>query len=90
MNIEHALYAILGGGILALLFAIVKTTWIFKQKVENDTLKEIVEIDKILIFLYKCNHIEVVKIWYKSLYMIIRLRIWKKYFMLIEKFIKDM
>ena len=41
MNIEHALYAILGGGILALLFAIVKTTWIFKQKVENDTLKEI-------------------------------------------------
>ena len=41
MNIEHALYAILGGGILALLFAIVKTTWIFRQKVENETLKEI-------------------------------------------------
>ncbi len=41
MNTSHALYAILGGGILALLFAILKTTWIFNQKVENETLKEI-------------------------------------------------
>jgi len=41
MNISQALYAILGGGILALLFAILKTTWIFNQKVENETLKEI-------------------------------------------------
>ena len=41
MDISLALYAVLGGGVLALLYATFKTTWIFKQKVENETLMEI-------------------------------------------------
>ena len=41
MDISLALYAVLGGGVLALLYAAFKTTWIFKQKVENETLREI-------------------------------------------------
>ena len=41
MNVSLALYAVLGGGILALLYAVFKTMWIFKQKVENETLREI-------------------------------------------------
>ena len=41
MNMSFALYALLGGGVLALLYAVIKTMWIFKQKVENETLKEI-------------------------------------------------
>ena len=41
MDISLALYAVLGGGVLALLYTTFKTTWIFKQKVENETLREI-------------------------------------------------
>ncbi|PIE97775.1 MAG: sodium-translocating pyrophosphatase [Treponema sp.] len=41
MNITHALYAVLGGGLLALAYAFFKTNWIFKQKVSNATLQEI-------------------------------------------------
>lgn len=41
MNITHALYAVLGGGLIALAYAFFKTTWIYKQQVTNNTLQEI-------------------------------------------------
>ncbi len=41
MSISLALYAVLGGGILALLYALFRTLWIYKQKVSNQELKEI-------------------------------------------------
>lgn len=41
MSISLALYAVLGGGILALLYALFRTLWIFKQNVSEDKLKEI-------------------------------------------------
>ena len=41
MDISYALYAVLAGGVIALLYAVIKTAWIFKQKIENETLKEI-------------------------------------------------
>ena len=41
MSISLALYAVLGGGIAALAYALVRTLWIYKQKVSDQALKEI-------------------------------------------------
>ena len=41
MSISLALYAVLGGGILALLYALFRTLWIYNQKISNDKLREI-------------------------------------------------
>ena len=41
MSISLALYAVLGGGIAALAYALVRTLWIYKQKVSDQSLKEI-------------------------------------------------
>ena len=41
MSISLALYAVLGGGIVALAYALVRTLWIYKQKVSDQSLKEI-------------------------------------------------
>ena len=41
MSISLALYAVLGGGIVALAYALVRTLWIYKQKVSDQALKEI-------------------------------------------------
>ncbi len=41
MSISLALYAVLGGGVLALLYALFRTLWIYRQKVSNRELQEI-------------------------------------------------
>lgn len=41
MEISHAFFAVLGGGVLALLYALLKTLWIQKQEVKDKNLKEI-------------------------------------------------
>ena len=41
MEISSALYLVLAGGLLALLFAFFKTRWIYKQKLDHPVLKEV-------------------------------------------------
>ena len=41
MSISLTLYFVLGGGVLALLYALFRTLWIFRQQVSNDKLREI-------------------------------------------------
>jgi K(+)-stimulated pyrophosphate-energized sodium pump len=41
MEITFVLYAALGGGVVALLYALLRAKWIFRQKVENEQLKRI-------------------------------------------------
>lgn len=41
MGITQALFIMLGGGALALIYGFFKTSWIYRQKLTNETLKEI-------------------------------------------------
>lgn len=41
MDISRALYMMLGGGVLALLYASIKTAWIYRQEVTDRTLEEV-------------------------------------------------
>ena len=41
MKIEFALYATVIGSLVALLYALIRTKWIFKKPIENDNLKKI-------------------------------------------------